>query len=406
MPNYLTPEGAKKLQAELNQLLDRVGQRIAIVSGRPDYEWEFTLLSGSKAEAFCLPGGKMAVYEGILPVCANEAGLAALMSHEMVHALKHHGSDRMTRHLSQGNGDGVFQRLRDQRNPKHVEMMQFAYGIKPQPGSSRLFTPKQQSEAAAEGLTLMARAGYDPQEAEHFWARLDQAHGSQSPDMLGKHPSCEVRAAMLQVTLPRASSVYQGAPQRHGLGEQIPMQALAELESPQATPHDTRSTLRTQVAKVAAPAREPLRPTESSLLAANPAVPAMVADPALTDAPPWSLTAMSVAPAPIVQVGPAELPAVVSASLTTLPVSTPNVGAPTIEGPLVPPVASLVITASAEDSSDSIVLAHALPFPPDSERNPEAGDAPAWSDAEDLAEDLSPGIPNESSGWQPHQPAP
>jgi predicted Zn-dependent protease len=204
------------------QLVNRVGERIAKVAERPDYKWEFRVIAAETQNAFCLPGGKVAVYEGIVPVCANESGLAVVMSHEIAHALARHGGERMSQDYAVQGVRKAVQYVTRQQDQKNQELVLQAYGVASQYGVILPYSRKHESEADHMGVLLMAKAGYDPSEAPRFWQRFAGLHqGKQTPEFLSTHPSDERRAKDLVALLPEAGKLYQANSNRYGLGEQI-----------------------------------------------------------------------------------------------------------------------------------------------------------------------------------------
>lgn len=209
------------------QLVQRVGRRLAAVAGRPDFDWEFQLLASDQANAFCLPGGKVAVYEGLLPICENEAGLAVVMSHEIAHALARHGGERMSQQAAVKATGGLLARATQGRSDATRERWRTAYGLTTQYGLLLPYSRQHESEADSIGLTLMARAGYDPTEAPRFWERFAQASGPQPPPFLSTHPSDAQRVAHLRSLLPQALALYKAAPEQRGRGVAIATPASA-----------------------------------------------------------------------------------------------------------------------------------------------------------------------------------
>ena len=199
----------------------QVGQRIATVANRPDYQWEFRLLATDQQNAFALPGGKVAVHEGILPVCMNDAGLAVVMSHEVAHALARHGGERMSQGMAvssvQQMGQYVLQGQPQTRQDRFLQ----AYGVVSKYGVVLPYSRKQESEADEIGLKLMARAGYDPSEAPRFWLRFAASNQAQTPEFLSTHPASQTRASELEEQLPEAMELYQQAPGKSGLGQSL-----------------------------------------------------------------------------------------------------------------------------------------------------------------------------------------
>ncbi|NOX53341.1 MAG: M48 family metallopeptidase, partial [Planctomycetes bacterium] len=203
-------------------VVERVGRRIAAVADRPDYQWEFRVLASDVPNAFCLPGGKVAFYEGILPICQNEAGVAAVMSHEIAHALARHGGERISQGLIAQAVGQVIRLGLGEKDDVERERILWAYGIVSQYGVILPYSRKHEAEADAIGLKLMARAGYDPTEAVRFWERFAAAAaGPRPPEFLSTHPSDERRAEALRRLLPEALELYAQAETQFGLGERL-----------------------------------------------------------------------------------------------------------------------------------------------------------------------------------------
>lgn len=208
-------------------VVERVGRRIAAVAGRPDYEWEFRVFASDEPNAFALPGGKVAVYEGILPVCDNEAGLAVVMSHEISHVLARHGGERMTQQSIARAGGGLLGKALEQHPEGDHDKWMNAYGVASQYGVLLPYSRTHESEADSIGLMLMARAGYDPAEAPRFWERFAHMSGNKPPEFLSTHPSDAHRASHLRGLLPQAVAIYDAAPDKLGLGVAIAPRATA-----------------------------------------------------------------------------------------------------------------------------------------------------------------------------------
>ncbi len=191
---------------QLNALVQRVGRRIAAVAERSDYDWEFRVIDKDIANAFALPGGKVAVYTGILKYTQTEAGLAVVMGHEVAHALARHGGERMSRSLIAQLGLTAVQIGLSTRDPVILQGISLAYGI----GVELPFSRAQESEADHIGLILMAKAGYDPREAPAFWERMEGGKKGQGPpEFLSTHPSGTTRIAQLKQWMPEALQYYQ-----------------------------------------------------------------------------------------------------------------------------------------------------------------------------------------------------
>ncbi|MBI5757022.1 MAG: M48 family metallopeptidase [Planctomycetales bacterium] len=204
---------------EYIEIVKRVGERLAAVSGRTDYQWEFHVIASETPNAFCLPGGKVAFYEGIMPICANEAGVAVVMSHEISHALARHGGERMSQTtLTSGIGKAVDFASKKKAAESHDTIMK-AYGVAAEYGVILPYSRKHESEADGMGILLMAKAGYDPSEAPRFWERFASSHeGQKPPEFFSTHPSDERRAEDLRKLLPTALVEYDNVVTKFGRG--------------------------------------------------------------------------------------------------------------------------------------------------------------------------------------------
>ncbi len=205
----------------LVSMVKRVGHRIAGVAGRDDFQWDFHLIGSDQQNAFCLPGGKVAVYEGILPICVDEAGLAVVMSHEIAHALARHGGERMSQTMVIDGAKRVASQLAGKYIPDKQALLMQAYGVGAKYGVLLPYNRRQESEADEIGLTLMAQAGYDPTVAPAFWNRFGELKGADTAEFLSTHPSDRRRSADLLAKMDAAMGVYQAAPDKLGRGERI-----------------------------------------------------------------------------------------------------------------------------------------------------------------------------------------
>jgi predicted Zn-dependent protease len=198
--------------AAYNASLARVGQAIQAAAQKTDYQWEFTVLESSEANAFCLPGGKVAVYSGLFAYAANDAELACVVGHEVGHALARHGGERSSWSTLQSVG------LATLKTQTESEAIAQAYGAATNVGVLLPFSRKQESEADTMGLTLMARAGYDPRAAVSFWQKFGSTPSGTLEKWLSTHPGGDVRIKDLQAHLPAAQAEYQKAAVKRGLG--------------------------------------------------------------------------------------------------------------------------------------------------------------------------------------------
>lgn len=173
-----------------------------------DYRWEYKLVDSKEVNAWCMPGGKIVVYSGILPITKNDTGLATVMGHEVSHALANHGAQRMSAsQLQQLGAAGVAVATGGQSAEKQ-KMWQQYYGLGSQVGVMLPFSRSHETEADKIGLTLMAIAGYNPDEAIAFWQRMAaQSAGQAQPEFLSTHPSDATRIANLQALIPEAKAL-------------------------------------------------------------------------------------------------------------------------------------------------------------------------------------------------------
>jgi metalloendopeptidase OMA1, mitochondrial len=201
--------------AAVNAMVQRVGQRIAAVAGKdlPEAKWEFVVFESSEANAFCLPGGKVGVYTGLLPVTKTEAGLATVLGHEIGHAVAHHGAARMSQAMAtQGLGELAGAYVGSSKYAQYQELFMGLYGVGAKVGVELPYSRLQESEADHIGIVYMARAGYEPKEAVSFWERFSQFNAQQggpgTPTLLRTHPVDSVRIKQLQQWMPEAEAAY------------------------------------------------------------------------------------------------------------------------------------------------------------------------------------------------------
>ncbi len=197
-------------------MVRRVGARIAAVSNRPDFQWEYNLIDDpATVNAFCMPGGKVAVYTGILPVTRDETGLAVVMGHEVAHAIAKHGAERISQAMALSAGQKLVGQLTKDAQAQTKAAVNAAYGIGANVGLALPYGRMQESEADRIGLVYMAKAGYDPREAAAFWGRMGAlGGGKQPPQFLSTHPSHETRIKDIQKWLPEALAEYEKSPYR------------------------------------------------------------------------------------------------------------------------------------------------------------------------------------------------
>ncbi len=196
-------------------LVRRVGERIAKAADKPKYQWEFAVIDDdSMINAFALPGGKVAVYTGLFPVAQDEAGLAAVMGHEVAHALAHHGAERMSQgQLAQLGGVALAIGLGAAgAGGVTGDMAMQAYGLGAQVGILLPYSRAQESEADHIGLILMAKAGYNPEAALGLWQRMENLNDKAPVEFLSTHPSPGTRQQDIRRWLPEAEGYYHADP--------------------------------------------------------------------------------------------------------------------------------------------------------------------------------------------------
>ena len=170
-----------------------------------DYAWEYNLVDSKEVNAWCMPGGKIVFYTGILPICKDDAGIAAVMGHEVAHALANHGQQRMSASVLQQLGAVGTQIAVGNKSEETQAIAMQAYGAASQVGGMLPFSRSHESEADMIGLTLMSIAGYDPINAVKVWERMSaQANGQTPPEFLSTHPSNQTRISELTALLPQA----------------------------------------------------------------------------------------------------------------------------------------------------------------------------------------------------------
>jgi predicted Zn-dependent protease len=199
-------------------MVKRVGDKIAQAAQKyldshnqskrtKGFEWEFNVIEENMVNAWCMPGGKVAFYTGILPITQTEAGIAVVMGHEVAHAIARHGNERMSQQLAvQMGGIGLSKALEEK--PDMVKnIFLSSYGLGSQLGSLK-YSRSHESEGDMMGLVFMAMAGYNPEEAIDFWGRMSEAGGQQPPEFMSTHPSHETRINDLKEYLPEAMKYY------------------------------------------------------------------------------------------------------------------------------------------------------------------------------------------------------
>ena len=199
------------------EMIKRVGQRIAVASERyltangfqgylDDYKWEYSLIESDQVNTWAMPGGKVAFYTGILPIAQNETGVAAIMGHEVAHALANHGQQRMSAAYIQ-QGLAVAGNIALSKDQQALGIFNQSYGIVSNVAGTLPFSRGHETEADKIGIYLMAIAGYNPEEASVLWQRMKANSGGQAPpEFLSTHPSNDSRIQNLKALAPKAKA--------------------------------------------------------------------------------------------------------------------------------------------------------------------------------------------------------
>ena len=207
--------------AQQTQMVKRAGSRIQkaveqyctennLLEQLRGYEWEFNLVEDPNVNAWCMPGGKVVIYTGILPIAQGEAGLAVVMGHEIAHAFAKHGAERMTQGLLVDMGGIALSKALETRPAQTKDLFMQSYGIGTQVVVLLPYSRVHENEADRLGLIFMAMAGYNPEEAVAFWQRMAaEKKGAQPPELLSTHPADATRIRNLQNLIPEAMQYYR-----------------------------------------------------------------------------------------------------------------------------------------------------------------------------------------------------
>lgn len=197
-------EVGKKLTAAVEAYLKMNNLESAIEG----YDWQYNVIVSEELNAWCMPGGQIAFYEGILPVCGDETGIAVVMGHEIAHAVAQHGNERMSQEMAlQMGGMALSEALKEQKQETY-ELAMLAFGVGSQVGVQLPYSRTHETEADELGLYFMAMAGYDPQVAPEFWERMNASSGERPPEFLSTHPDPSNRIAHLNEIMPKALEYF------------------------------------------------------------------------------------------------------------------------------------------------------------------------------------------------------
>lgn len=197
-----------RIQKAVEDYLNGVGQGEML----KDFAWEFNLIESDQVNAWCMPGGKVAFYTGIMPICQDEAGVAVVMGHEVAHAIAGHGAERMSQQAVAQFGQQAVAIATAAESPESQALYMAAFGLGAQFGVLLPFSRTHESEADEMGLIFMAMAGYDPREAPKFWERMAAMGGQKPPEFMSTHPADERRIADLNAQMASALKYYKPQP--------------------------------------------------------------------------------------------------------------------------------------------------------------------------------------------------
>ena len=212
-------ESSLSKDASETAMIKRVGARIqksvehyladhGQLSHIDGYAWDFNLIESDQINAWCMPGGKVAFYTGILPVCEGETGVAVVMGHEIAHAIAEHGSERMSHSMMVQMGEMALNEAVKNEPEETRALYMSAFAVGSQYGAMLPFSRQHESEADHMGLIFMAMAGYDPREAPVFWQRMASLGGEKPPEFMSTHPADETRVRQLNEWMPEALKYY------------------------------------------------------------------------------------------------------------------------------------------------------------------------------------------------------
>jgi predicted Zn-dependent protease len=203
-------ESVRRVGTRIQQAVTRYFQQQGDLSRLEGYKWEFNLIDDPSINAFALPGGKVVVYTGILPITRHDAGLAVVMGHEIAHVLANHGAERMSQGLLTQMGGIALSEALSTRPSQTRDLFLGAFGVGAQIGVLLPFSRLQESEADHLGLVFMAMAGYDPREAVPFWIRMSEGKKKSggTPEFLSTHPTDANRIENIRRLIPQALPYY------------------------------------------------------------------------------------------------------------------------------------------------------------------------------------------------------
>jgi len=208
-PNTSYVNSVRKVGERLTVAVEAYLKQNNLASATQGYQWQYNVLVSEELNAWCMPGGQIAFYEGIMPVCKDENGIAVVMGHEIAHAVAQHGNERMSQQLAiQMGGIALSEALKTQKQ-ETIDLAMLAFGVGAKVGVELPYSRTHETEADELGLYFMAMAGYDPQTAPAFWERMEAKSASRPPEFLSTHPDPSNRTANLKRIMPKAMEYYK-----------------------------------------------------------------------------------------------------------------------------------------------------------------------------------------------------
>jgi len=199
----------KNVGLKIQKAVEKYFAEKGMSSSLKGYNWEFNLVEDPQVNAWCMPGGKVVVYSGILPATKDETGLAVVMGHEIAHAIADHGNERMSQQLVLQMGGTALSTALESKPEETKALWMTTFGVGAQFGAVLPFSRLHESEADHLGLIFMAMAGYNPNEAVDFWTRMSKMGGQKPPEFMSTHPSDETRIKQIKEHLPEAITYYK-----------------------------------------------------------------------------------------------------------------------------------------------------------------------------------------------------
>lgn len=199
----------KRIGGRIQTAVETYFEQEGLSSHLEGYAWEFSLIESDQINAWCMPGGKVAFYTGILPLCQDDTGIAVVMGHEIAHAIAEHGGERMSQGMVLQMGGMALNEAIKNKPEETQALYMTAFAIGAQYGAVLPYSRQHESEADHMGLIFMAMAGYDPREAPKFWQRMSAAGGQKPPEFMSTHPSDETRVRKLNEHMAEALKYYK-----------------------------------------------------------------------------------------------------------------------------------------------------------------------------------------------------